>query len=201
MLFLNYATKVYMADHGFFLGEHGFFDKRFMYEEALRTAFIVHWPGVVEEGVVNSDDIVSNIDIAGTFLDMAGVDVPSDMQGRSLVPILRGKTPPGWRKTFLYQYFELANHHVYPHYGVTNGRHKLIYYHTKNEWEYFDLEKDPGEMISQYYIPGNKATIRALKEELVRLRRQYDCSPPGPDLDKEGVWPWEKRLKPLPGNQ
>ena len=188
---------IYMADHGFFLGEHGFFDKRFMYEESLRTAFIVHWPGMVEEGVVNDVDIVSNIDIAETFLDIAGVEVPSDMQGRSLLPVLQGDTPDDWRKTFLYQYFELANHHVYPHYGVTNGRRKLIYYHTQNEWEYFDLKKDPQEMVSQYYIPENKPTIMALKKELVRLRKQHDSSPAGPDINDEGEWPWEKRLKPL----
>ncbi len=180
-----------------FLGEHGFFDKRFMYEEALRTAFIVHWPGVVKQGVVNDTDIVSNIDIAETFLDIAGIKIPADMQGRSLLPIFRGETPEDWRKTFLYQYFELANHHVYPHYGVTDGRHKLIYYHTKNEWEFFDLEKDPHEMISQYYIPENKAVILALKQELVRLRKQYDANPAGPDITKEGVWPFKKWLKPL----
>jgi arylsulfatase A-like enzyme len=188
---------IYMADHGFFLGEHGFFDKRFMYEESLRTALIVHWPGMLKKGVVNDKDIVSNIDIAGTLLDMAGIDMPNDMQGESIVPVLKGETPDDWRKTFLYQYFELANHHIYPHYGVTDGRHKLIYYHTKNEWEYFDLKKDPQEMISQYYIPQNKAMIMSLKKELVRLRKQYDCTPAGPDINKEGTWPGKKWLKPL----
>lgn len=188
---------IYMADHGFFLGEHGFFDKRFMYEESLRTAFIVHWPGVVKPGMVNDKDIVSNIDIAETFLGIAGITVPDDMQGKSIVPILKGQTPDDWRKTFLYQYFELANHHVYPHYGVTDGRHKLIYYHTKNEWEYFDLKKDPQEMISQYYIPENQSKILSLKQELVRLRKQYDCTPAGPDINKKGTWPGKKWLKPL----
>ncbi len=187
---------IYMADHGFFLGEHGFFDKRFMYEESLRTAFIVHWPGVVEEGVVNDTDIVSNIDIAGTFLDIAGIEIPKEVQGESIVPVLQGETPDDWRKTFLYQYFEMANHHVYPQYGVTDGRHKLIYYPTKNEWEFFDLKKDPQEMISQYYIPENKAIIAALKRELVRLRNQYDC-PPSLNIRKEGDWPFEKWEEPL----
>ena len=83
-----------------------------MYEATLRTAFIVHWPGMVEEGVVNDEDIVSNIDIAETFLDIAGIEIPSDMQGRSLVPVLQGNTPDDWRKSFFYQYFEMANHHV-----------------------------------------------------------------------------------------
>ena len=188
---------IYMADHGYFLGEHGFFDKRFMYEESLRTAFIVHWPGMVEEGVVNDEDIVSNIDIAETFLDIAGIEIPSDMQGRSLVPVLQGNTPDDWRKSFLYQYFEMANHHVYPHFGVTDGTHKLIYYYVQNEWEYFDLESDPQELVSQYYVPEHQGTIQALKKELIRLRAHYESSdPPGPDLNREGAWPWEKRLNP-----
>jgi arylsulfatase A-like enzyme len=188
-----------MADHGFFLGEHGFFDKRFMYEESLRTAFIVHWPGMVEEGVVNDVDIVSNIDIAETFLELAGVDVPKEMQARSLVPVLKGKTPDDWRKTFLYTYHELANHRVQPHFGVTDGRNKLIYYPAHNEWEFFDLKKDPSEMISQYYIPENETTIMELKRELVRLRNYYHCPPTITlrNINKQASWPYEKRTKPL----
>ena len=190
---------IYMADHGFFLGEHGFFDKRFMYEESLRTAFIVHWPGIVEEGVVNDVDIVSNIDIAETFLDLAGVNIPKEMQGRSLVPVLQGKTPEDWRKTFLYTYHELANHRVQPHFGVTDGRNKLIYYPAHNEWEFFDLKKDPSEMISQYYIPENETTIMELKRELVRLRNYYHCPPSITlrNMNKQASWPYEKRTKPL----
>ena len=193
------TVVIYMADHGFFLGEHGFFDKRFMYEESLRTAFIVHWPGIVEEGVVNDVDIVSNIDIAETFLDLAGIDVPKEMQGRSLVPLLQGKTPDDWRKTFLYTYHELANHRVQPHYGVTDGRNKLIYYPAHNEWEFFDLKKDPSEMISQYYIPENETTIIELKRELVRLRNYYHCPPTMTlrNMNKQASWPYEKRTKPL----
>lgn len=190
---------IYMADHGFFLGEHGFFDKRFMYEESLRTAFIVHWPGIVEEGVVNDVDIVSNIDIAETFLDLAGANIPKEMQGRSLVPVLQGKTPEDWRKTFLYTYHELANHRVQPHYGVTDGRNKLIYYPAHNEWEFFDLKKDPSEMISQYYIPENETTIMELKRELVRLRNYYHCPPTITlrNMNKQASWPYKKRTKPL----
>ena len=190
---------IYMADHGFFLGEHGFFDKRFMYEESLRTAFIVHWPGIVKEGIVNDVDIVSNIDIAETFLDLAGVNIPKEMQGRSLVPVLQGKTPEDWRKTFLYTYHELANHRVQPHFGVTDGRNKLIYYPAHNEWEFFDLKKDPSEMISQYYIPENETTIMELKRELVRLRNYYHCPPTITlrNMNKQASWPYEKRTKPL----
>ena len=187
---------IYMADHGFFLGEHGFFDKRFMYEESLRTAFIVHWPGVVKEGAVNDKDIVSNLDIASTFLDIAGINIPKEIQGKSLIPVFKGKTPENWRKTFLYEYHELANHHVYPHCGVTDGRNKLIYYHTKDEWEFFDLKKDPSEMINQYYIPENQVLIKSLKKELLRLRQQYSC-PPNLNIRKKESWPYEKRVEPL----
>jgi arylsulfatase A-like enzyme len=193
------TVVIYMADHGFFLGEHGFFDKRFMYEEALRTAFIVHWPGKVEEGVVNDRDIVSNIDIASTFLEMAGIEIPQEIQGRSMVPVLEGKTPDDWRKTFLYTYHELANHNVQPHFGVTDGRNKLIYYPKYNEWEFFDLKKDPQEMISQYFIPENKTVITKLKKELVRLRNQYHCPPviTHRNMNKKANWDYEKRIIPI----
>ena len=190
---------IYMADHGYFLGEHGFFDKRFMYEESIRTAFIVHWPGVVEKGIINDKDIVSNLDIASTFLDVAGIEIPEQIQGQSMVSILEGKTPENWRKTFLYTYHELANHHVQPHYGVTDGRNKLIYYPAHNEWEFFDLKKDPSEMISQYYIPENETTIMELKRELVRLRNYYHCPPSMTlrNMIKQASWPYQKWTKPL----
>ena len=182
---------IYMADHGFFLGEHGFFDKRFMYEESLRTAFIVHWPGVVECGVVNDTDMVSNLDIASTFLDIAGIEIPGDIQGESLVPILQGKTPVDWRKTFLYEYFEMANHNVPPNTGVTDGRRKLIYYNKTHEWEFFDLETDPHEMKSQYYNPEYGETIEGLKRELKRLRSKYKCTSTI-NFDYQIQWPYEK---------
>jgi len=190
---------IYMADHGFFLGEHGFFDKRFMYEESLRTAFIVHWPGVVEAGVVNDTDIVSNIDLASTFLEIAGIDIPKEIQGRSLVPVLKGHTPEDWRKLFLYSYHELANHNVHPHFGVTDGRNKLIYYPTFNEWEYFDLSKDPNEMINQYFIPENEPIIRRLKDDMIRLRNRYLLPPTltAQNRDREANWAYEKWTEPL----
>lgn len=187
---------IYMADHGFFLGEHGFFDKRFMYEESLRTAFIVHWPGVVEHGVVNDEDIVSNLDIASTFLDIAGIEIPEEIQGESLVPVLKGRTPEGWRKSFLYEYFEMANHNVPPNCGVTDGRYKLIYYSKAHEWEFFDLKTDPDEMVSQYYVPEYQETIEDLKEELKRLRTKYKCTSTI-DFNREVKWPYEKRTTPV----
>ncbi len=141
---------VYTSDQGFYLGEHGWFDKRWIYEESLRTPLLVRWPGVTKPGSVNGD-IVSNLDFAETFLDIAGVEVPADMQGRSLRPVLAGKTPADWRKSFYYHYYEFPGpHSVAKHYGVTNGKHKLIHFYELGEWELFDLTKDPQEMNSVY---------------------------------------------------
>ncbi len=139
------TVVVYSSDQGFFMGEHGWFDKRFMYEESMKAPLIVRWPGVVEPGSVNEDDIVSNVDFPETFLEIAGITIPSDMQGKSLVPVLQGNTPANWRKSFYYQYFQgpPATHDVYRHYGVSTGRYKLIYFHDVDEWEFYDLKKTP----------------------------------------------------------
>ena len=122
------TVVIYSSDQGWYLGEHGWFDKRWMYEESLKTPLLVRWPGRVQPGSVNAEDIVSNLDFAETFLDLAGADVPSDMQGRSLVSLLKGETPADWRDTFYYHYYENPGaHNVARHYGVTTGKHKLIH--------------------------------------------------------------------------
>ena len=144
---------IYCSDQGFYLGEHGWFDKRWMYEESLRTPFIVRWPGQVKPGTVNSQDIVSPLDFAATFCEIVGTEIPDDLQGRSLVPILKGQTPDDWRKVFYYQYYEYPGaHSVRRHYGVTDGRHKLIRFYEPDvdEWEMFDLASDPNELKSIY---------------------------------------------------
>jgi len=134
------TVVIYSSDQGFYLGEHGWFDKRWMYEESLRTPLIVRWPGQVATGSVNKN-IVSNLDFAETFLDIAGIAVPAAMQGRSFLPILRGQTPANWRTAFYYQYYEYPiSHNVYPHYGVSTDRYKLIYFHCINEWEFYDWQ-------------------------------------------------------------
>jgi arylsulfatase A-like enzyme len=164
---------MYSSDQGFYLGEHGWFDKRFMYEESFRMPFVVRWPGVTKAGSVN-EDIVSNLDFAETFLDIAGARVPADMQGASLVPILKGRTPADWRKSFYYHYYEFpAVHSVRRHYGVATGRHKLIYFYNIKEWELYDLEKDPREMKSVYADPAYAGKVAELKAELARLRKLY----------------------------
>jgi arylsulfatase A-like enzyme len=163
---------VYASDQGFYLGEHGWFDKRWIFEESLRTPLLVRWPGTVKPGSQNGN-LVSNIDFAETFLDAAGVPVPRDMQGRSFMPILKGQIPPDWRSSFYYQYFEYPEpHHVRPHYGVVTARYKLIHFDRTaiDEWELFDLTQDPHELRSVYGEPAYQAVITDLKRELTRLR-------------------------------
>ena len=174
---------IYCSDQGFYLGEHGWFDKRWMYEESLRTPFVVRWPGVVKPGSVNSTDIVSPLDFAETFCDVAGVEIPADMQGRSLVPILKGQTPADWRKVFYYHYYEYPGaHSVRRHYGVTNGHFKLIHYYEADvdEWDMFDLASDPSEMTSIYGTPAASAEQARLKAELDRLRNELKVTEEDP---------------------
>jgi arylsulfatase A-like enzyme len=171
------TVVIYSSDQGFFLGEHGWFDKRWMYEESLRTPLIVRWPGVVRPGAV-SDALVSNLDFAETFLDIAGVPVPDDMQGASLVPLLRGDAPAGWRTSFYYHYYEYpAVHSVRRHYGVRDRRYKLIYFYNLDEWELYDLAEDPQELRNVYGDARYAPVVERLKKELNRLREQYQVPP------------------------
>ncbi len=170
---------VYTTDHGFFLGDHGWFDKRFMYEQALRVPWMIRYPGHVKAGSVSSEWVV-NIDNAPTALDLAGLPVPSDMQGRSLVPILEGRPPTDWRTSMYYHYYEFAPPHwVLPHYGIRTRRYKLISYYTVNEWELFDLEKDPDEMENLFEWSGFRVhpaytqIAGDLVAQLKQLRDQY----------------------------
>lgn len=168
------TVVVYSSDQGFYLGEHGWFDKRWMYEESLRTPLIVRWPGVVEPGS-ESEEIVSNIDLAPTFLEIAGLTPPSDMQGRSLKPLLEGQVPEDWRQSFYYHYYEYPGWHMVPrHYGVRTKRYKLIHFYDLKEWELYDLETDPRELQSVYDDPRYSETRRELHAELERLRRHLN---------------------------
>ncbi len=164
---------IYTTDNGFFLGEHGWFDKRFMYEESLRIPLLVRYPREIKAGSVDSH-MVSNLDFAETFLDYAGAGIPNDMQGRSLRPLLEGQEPADWRKSHYYHYYEYPGpHKVYPNYGVRTERYKLIHYDMIDEWEMFDLEKDPNELNSVYNDPNYADVQKELKAELNRLRRRY----------------------------
>jgi arylsulfatase A-like enzyme len=164
---------VYTSDQGFYLGEHGWFDKRFMYEESFRTPLIIRYPGG-KSGVVNSD-LVQNIDYAPTILNAAGVPVPPAIQGRSLVPLLTGKTPSNWRKSLYYHYYEYpAEHSVRRHYGIRTNRYKLIhFYNDIDEWELYDLKKDPSELKNVYSDSKYANVVSELKAELQKNQVQY----------------------------
>lgn len=170
---------VFTGDHGFFLGEHGWFDKRFMYEPALRVPWLVRYPGVTKAGST-SNTWVQAIDNAPTILDMAGISIPQDMQGRSLVPAFTGNTPKDWRNSMYYHYYEFApNHWALPNYGIRTDRYKLISYYTINEWELFDLERDPDEMDSLFreegmqVHPGYEDVLKNLVTQLKDLKTYY----------------------------
>jgi arylsulfatase A-like enzyme len=164
----------YSSDQGFYLGEHGWFDKRFMYEESLRTPLLAKWPGVANPGT-ECTAMVQNLDYAETFLDIAGVPIPDDMQGASLVPFMKGRTPLSWRKSIYYHYYEGEGrvHHVHRHYGIRNARYKLIHFYTLDEWELYNLQTDPKEMQSQYDNPKYASVVREMKSELEQLRVLY----------------------------
>ena len=168
---------IYASDQGFYLGEHGWFDKRWMFEQSYRTPLLIQWPGTTKPGSVN-EDMVSNVDFAETFLEMAGVNVPSDMQGRSMVPVLKGKTPADWRKEHYYHYYEYPGYHmVKRHYGMSTERYKLIhYYYDIDEWELYDIQADPLEM-KNVYNDAAYATVKAdLHKRLTKLMAKYKDS-------------------------
>jgi arylsulfatase A-like enzyme len=162
---------IYTSDQGFFLGDHGLFDKRFMYEESIRMPFLVRWPAVIPPGR-RVEAIGLNVDFAPTFLDAAGAPPSADMQGRSLVPVLRGPSPADWRTSMYYRYYHDPGHHnTRAHYGVRTATHKLIYFWKKDQWELFDLVKDPQELKNLYGQPGQATLTATLKAELTRLKR------------------------------
>jgi arylsulfatase A-like enzyme len=186
------TVVIYSSDQGFYLGEHGWFDKRFMYEESFRTPLLARWPGVIEPGTRNSD-LVQNIDNAPTFLDIAGIDIPEEMQGVSMVPLMKGKRPDDWRQSLYYHYYEYPSWHmVRPHEGVATKRYKLIRFYgfdipNGEEWEFYDLEKDPDEMKSAYDDPAYADKIKELKKELQRLRDYYEV------VDNPPTSRWKKK--------
>ncbi len=174
---------IYSSDQGFYLGDHGWFDKRWMYEESLRTPLIIRWPGVTKPGS-EERHMVLNLDFTETFLELAGVAIPGDMQGKSFVPLLRGENPADWRTSMYYHYYEFPQpHHVEPHFGVRTERYKLIYFYRIKEWELYDLEKDPHEMKSVAADPAYAEVLQELQAEIKRLQAQYgDTHPESPPL-------------------
>lgn len=166
---------VYTSDQGFYMGEHGWFDKRFMYEESLNTPLLMRLPkGLDARGEIN--EMVQNIDYAPTFLELAGVDIPEDMHGVSVVPLLRGEHPDEWRDAVYYHYYEYpAEHAVKRHYGVRTDRYKLMhFYNDIDRWELYDLQDDPSEMNNLYGVPDTEGTTEALKQRLKELQEEYN---------------------------
>ena len=164
---------IYCSDQGFYLGEHGWYDKRWMYEESLRMPFVARWPGRIEPGT-RVPHMIQNIDYAPTFIEMAGEAVPEDIQGESLLGLMSGEHSGQWRESIYYHYYEFPQpHRVARHYGVRTDRHKLIYYYETDEWELCDLVDDPMEMTSLYDDPDRAELVSTLKAELLRLREYY----------------------------
>lgn len=176
------TVVVVSSDQGFYLGEHGWFDKRWIFEESLRTPLMVRWPGVAQPGGV-CQEIVSLLDFAQTFLDIAGLEQPAEMQGASLVPILKGATPDNWRKSLYYHYYEYpVPHRVRPHYGVITDRYKLIHYYKPDvdDWELLDRQKDPLEVTNYYNDPEYAAVVKELHAEIERLKVEVRETEPPP---------------------
>ena len=163
------------SDQGFYLGDHGFFDKRFIYEESLRMPFMVKYPERIKAGSVN-EDIITNIDFAPTLLELAGITTTQKMQGTSFVPVLEGNTPKDWQDAMYYHYYEFPFwHHVQPHYGIRTQKYTLAhFYYNIDVWELYDLEKDPNQMNNIYNDPNYASTITELKVKLKNLMIKYE---------------------------
>ena len=164
---------VYTSDQGFFLGDHGLYDKRFIMEETLKMPFIARCPALIRPGTVNHD-LIANIDFAPTFLDIAEVKKPDEMQGESFLANLKGKTPESWRQSLYCRYYvEGGEHNTAAWYGVRTKTDKLVYYYKRDEWEYFDMASDPEELHNRYGDPACAARIAELKQVIADLRAQY----------------------------
>ena len=166
---------VYTSDQGFYMGEHGWFDKRFMYEESFGMPMVMRWPGHIKPGT-QVTGLTQNIDFAPTFLDMCGISIPQDMQGVSFKELVeKGKTPRDWRKSLYYHYYEFPGFHsVRAHYGVKMERYKLMHFYVDDNWELYDLKTDPEEMHNLYGKKGMEKITTELKAELARLQKEYD---------------------------
>lgn len=165
---------IYSSDQGFYIGDHGWYDKRWMYEESLRMPLIIKWPGVIKPGSKRRE-LVQNLDYAQTFLEIAQASIPKDMQGKSLVPLLKGESPEKWRNEIYYHYYEFPSVHMIPrHYGIRTKRYKLIhFYQFGNEWELYDLKDDPDELINLYNSKQLSRVQQTLKKRLENLRLKY----------------------------
>jgi arylsulfatase A-like enzyme len=182
---------VYTSDQGFYLGEHGWFDKRFMYNESFKTPLMIRWPNEIKAGTT-CDEMVQNLDFAQTFLEAAGIGIPDDMQGESLIPLLLGERDKWTRKGVYYHYYEYpAEHTVKRHYGIATKEYKLIhFYYDVDEWELYDRLNDPHEMMNVYDDPAYSEIVDKLELELNEMRKHYKDSP---QLDQKFIERYENR--------
>jgi arylsulfatase A-like enzyme len=188
------TVVIYSSDQGFYIGDHGWYDKRWMYEESLKMPLIVKWPGITEAGSRNTD-LVQNLDYASTFLDMAGATIPDDLQGQSLVPLLKGEGDEKFREAIYYHYYEYPSVHMVPRqYGIRTDRYKLICYYQFDEWEMFDLEEDPDE-LTNIYETASAELVSTMKQKLEDIREYYE------DDSNVSQLPMEKQKEFWPGDR
>jgi arylsulfatase A-like enzyme len=168
---------VYTSDQGFYLGEHGWFDKRFIYDESFKTPLLIRWPNEIKPGTTE-EEMVQNLDFAQTFLEAAQIEAPEDMQGESLMPLLKGESAKWNREAVYYHYYEYPSvHMVKRHYGIVTKEYKLAhFYYDVDEWELYDRKKDPNELNNVYDDPEYAEVLKELKEKLAQLRVQYKDS-------------------------
>jgi len=174
---------IYSSDQGFFTGEHGWAEKRWMYEESFKFPLMIRWPGTIKPGT-RIDALVQNIDLAPTLLTVAGIAVPKEVHGRPLQPLLGGTTPLDWRKDILYTYYDggtpqaRGEYNMPRHMGVRDDRYKLISFYDYNAWEFYDLKDDPNELHNGYDKPENAKEVERLKARLIALKAQYQIPEP-----------------------
>ena len=166
------SIVIYASDQGFYLGEHGWYDKRWIYEESLKMPLVMRWPGKIKAGT-QITQLTQNIDFAPFFLEAAGTIIPKEMQGRSLMPLLQNQEAE-WRKDIYYHYYEAGGHGVPAHYGIRGERYKLVHFPRSAEWNLIDLQEDPREMRSEHENPKHENTLREMKARLASLRRKYE---------------------------
>ena len=185
------TVVIYSSDQGFYIGDHGWYDKRWMYEESLKMPLVAKWPGVTPPGSQNFD-LVQNLDYAETFLDLAGAPIPKDMQGQSLVPLLKGEGDGEFRDGIYYHYYEYPSVHMVPrHFGIRTHRYKLMSFYQFGVWEMYDLQEDPDE-LTNIYETADPALVSEMKQKLKDLQTKYDDTSAEPEFStekKKEFWP------------
>jgi N-acetylglucosamine-6-sulfatase len=191
---------IYSSDQGFYLGEHGWFDKRWMFEESLKMPFLIRWPGVVKPGS-RPQALIQNIDYAPTFLDIAGVKAPANMQGKSILPVLKGAIDADFRDAIYYHYYGEIDHKVAAHDGVRTLKHKLMYFPDSDEWNLFDLEKDPNEIKSVHDDPAYADVLESMKKIYTEKRKQYVMNSATTPSARGPMWAEDPKIPPAtPGD-